>query len=80
MDFEGHPLKASVVQVYASAAENSEGDTTEFYNSLEEAISFTDVTIIIGGWKANIGDNNHEMEEVRENYWHGERCARGDHL
>ena len=60
---DGHPVRTTIIQIYAPTSAASHDDIEYFYGRLQDLIDTVprgDVLIIIGDWNAKIGDKSGE--------------------
>ena len=57
--FQGKPFNITVIEVYAPNTNAEEAEVEWFYEDLQDLLELTtkkDVLLIIGDWKAKVGD------------------------
>ena len=78
---DGHPVRTTIIQIYAPTSAASEDDIEDFYGRLQDLIDTVprgDVLITMGDWNAKIGDK--AVEGISGTHGLGDRNEAGERM
>ena len=78
---DGHPVRTTIIQIYAPTSAASEDDIEDFYGRLQDLIDTVprgDVLIIMVDWNAKIGDK--AVEGISGTHGLGDRNEAGERM